>query len=183
MFTLSLLGVGSADIYPGDADFQDICQEIINIVAANSVPFQDLVTVCSGWWGCISTLHVRETLTQTAICRRLVKRHTVSNQAYLGGSKVTLSECTGAFASPVSYEIADWNKWYGRHCGSWNNVDSSTGMVSQTFIDHSLRSVAISVANLNRQDVTFYSRPGTCCNDAWTESGGGVSQPPTYYDA
>ena len=145
-------------------------------MAADSVPFRDLVTVCSGWWGCVSTLQVRETLTKRAICRRLRRRHTRSNEAYLGGAGVMLRECRGAFDSPVSYGIAEWNKWYGRHCGSWRNVDTNTGAVTQTFPDHSLRSTAVPAASLGfyRQDVTFY-RPGTCCNNAWTESGGTVS--------
>ena len=55
-------------------------------------------------------------------------------------------------------------------------MDTNTGAVTQTFPDHSLRSTAVPAASLGfyRQDVTFY-RPGTCCNNAWTESGGTVS--------
>ena len=171
---LSILSLASADIYPGDAVFQNICQEIINSMAADSVPFKELVTVCSGWWGCTSTLQLRETLTKATICQRLVDRHTTSNEAYLGGA-VTLIECTSAFAAPDPYGVEHWDQWYGRHCGAWRNVDNS-GTVIQTFTDHSLRSLAGPGASPGffRQDISLFNRP-PCCNTAWTESGPSVS--------
>ena len=83
-------------------------------MAADSVPFKELVN---------GALQVRETLTRASICLILTEYHrNTSNQAYLGGAGVALSECIGAFAAPDVYRVEQWNRWYGRHCGVWMKV-------------------------------------------------------------
>ena len=175
ILALSVAGITSADVYPGDTAFQSICQEIINNVAANSVTFWNLVTVCNPPWGCYGTLQERETLTRVNLCARLVQHNSYSNEAFLGGAEVTVGECMGAFNAPVSYGVAEWNMWTGRHCGVWRNVNSNGG-VSLPFTDNSLRNAAgpSSSPGVYRQDLSLLNRP-SCCNTAWTESGGAVS--------
>ena len=171
---LTLLSLGKADVYPGDAAFQNICQEIVDGVAGNLIEFKKLVTTCSGWLGCSSSLQIRETITRQTLCDRLTSKHNSNNAAYLGGTAISSSECQSALLAPASYGIPEWNRRSGRHCGTWRSTDSS-GTVTQTFTDHALFSTAVQSGSIGvvRQSVTFLTRP-SCCNDAWTESGGNV---------
>ena len=145
---LTLVSLGKADVYPGEAAFQNICQEIINDVTGNSIEFKELVTVCSGWWGCSSTLQIRETLTCATLCNRLTAQHNTKNAPYIGGASVTSSECQSALLGPAIYGIPQWNNWSGRHCGTWRSTDSS-GTVTQTFTDNALWNTAVPSDGLN----------------------------------
>ena len=166
---LLVLGLSRADIYPGDGGFQDICEEIIDDVAGNAIPFRHLVTICGG-------LQVYETVTQQELCDRLTDQHNTKNAVYLDGAMVDSSECLTALSNPLFYAAAEWNNWSGRHCGTWKSTDAS-GTVTQTFTDHALWNTAVPSASVGfvTQSVTFLTRPGTCCDDAWNESGGTVS--------
>ena len=173
----TVLSPCKADIYPGDGAFQDICQEIIDDVAANAIPFRHLVTICGGWWGCTDHLQVYETLTRQELCDRLTNQHNTNNALYLGGATVSSSECQAALLAPLFYTATEWNNWSGRHCGTWRSTDAS-GTVTQTFTDNALWNTAVPSSSVGfvTQSVTFLTRPGTCCDDAWNESGGLVSQ-------
>ena len=158
---LTLVSLGKADVYPGEAAFQNICQEIINDVTGNSIEFKELVTVCSSWWGCSSTLQIRETLTRATLCNRLTAQHNTKNAPYIGGASVTSSECQSALLGPAIYGIPQWNNWSGRHCGTWRSTDSS-GTVTQTFTDNALWNTAVPSDGIQfvRQSVTFLTRSG-----------------------
>lgn len=176
---LSTLSLTRADIWPGDGGFYDICVEIINDVNANSIRFRELVKSCtSTWWWktCTNNIQVRETLTQATLCNRLTDQHNTNNAAYIGGASVSSSECQAALNGPALYGIPEWNNWSGRHCGTWKSTDSS-GTVTNTFTDNALWNTAVPSDGILyvRQSVTFLTRPGTCCDDGWNESGGTVS--------
>ena len=122
---LTLLSLDKADVYPGDAAFQNICQEIVDGVAGNSIEFKEFVTVCSGWWGCTSSLQICETIRRQTLCDRLTAQHYSNNAAYLGGTAILPSECQTALLTPSSYGIPEWNRRSGRHCVTWRSTDSS----------------------------------------------------------
>ena len=124
-------------------------------MAGNSIEFKELVTVCSGWWGCSSTLQIRETLTRATLCNRLTAQHNTKNAPYIGAS-VTSSECQSALLGPATYRIPQWNNWSGRHCGTWRSTDSS-GTVTQTFPDNAPWNTAVPSDGIQfvRQSVTF----------------------------
>lgn len=165
---ISFLSISRADIYPGDGGFQAICQEIIDDVAANSIPFRQL--------GSNGQLYVQETLTRAALCRRLTAQHNAKNSFYLGGAIVSTAECVAALTAPTPYGISDWNNWAGRHCGVWKSTDQS-GSVTQTFTDHALwMNAAVTSSGFYRQNVIFVSRTQSCCVNGWNEAGGTVSK-------
>ena len=166
----------AADVWPGRDTYDAICLEIINDAAANAIPFRRLVRTCSGWWWwetCRNRPEVHETVSRFTLCDRLVQQHNSYNQALLGVAALTVFECHNALSSPAHYGIVEWNNWSGRHCGTWTSTAGSGG----TFNDEAYWSTAVPAANIGfyRQDVTF-DRPGICCDDAWNESGGDVSQ-------
>ena len=170
---ITVISVSKADDYPGDAGFQAICQEIIDDVTADSIPFRRL--------GAGGVLIIHETPTKYALCQRLTTRHNSKNAAYLGGSMVNIPECVGAFAAPVTYGLAEWNNWAGLHCGAWRNVDEYC-VVTQTFTDHARWNNAVTTTSgFYRQEVNFLSRTDPCCLNGWNEAGGTVSQPQNNY--
>ena len=67
LFLAALLSLSKAYVYPEDAAFQNICQEIVYGVAGNSIEFKEFVTVCSGWWGGTSSLQICETITRQTL--------------------------------------------------------------------------------------------------------------------
>lgn len=174
---LTVFDPAAADIWPGRSTYDGICLEIINDAAANSIPFRKLVTTCSGWWwwrSCRNQLVVQETISRFTLCNRLVQQHNTYNQVFIGGVSLTTSVCQTALNSPARYSISEWNNWSGRHCGTWTSTTGS----GETFNDEAYWSTAVPAANIGfyRQDVTF-DRSGSCCDDAWNESGGNVSKP------
>ena len=172
-----VLSICRADVYPGPVAFQDICQEIIGDVTADAIRLREFVTNC-GPSGCTISLQIRETLTQQALCERLTEQHNTHNAGHLGASMVTVTECDNAFESPLFYAPNSWNNWAGRHCGHWKNTNQC-GTVTDTFTDHALwdmTDVSGGVNGFYTQSVMFLTRPGTCCNNGWNQSGLSVSQ-------
>ena len=170
---LLLMTTTRADVWPGQAGYDAICQEIIDDTEANIIPFRRLVRSCSGWWGwrCRNKLETRETLSRLRLCNRLVQQHNTYNSAFLSGANVSSFQCLTAFSSPALYGVAQWNNWAGRHCGTWTNTAGSGA-----FDDEAYWNTAVPSPNIgyHRQAVTF-DRPGTCCDSGWNESGGSVS--------
>ena len=114
------------------------------------------------------------------MCQILVARHNTRAASFIGGITISELECQSALLAPQVYLPADWNRWAGRHCGTWKQLDDN-GVITQTFIDNALWHPAITTYNSNfnqyfyKQNVVF-DRPGTCCDDGWNESGGSVSR-------
>ena len=173
---LTVINQTTADVWPGRNIFDEICLEIVDDVASNHIPFRRLVRTCSSWWwwhSCSNQLQIHETVSRFSLCDRLVRQHNTHNQAFLGWTSLAIFQCEAAFSSPARYGQAEWNNWSGRHCGTW----TSTVGGGERFNDEAYWSTAVPAANFGfyRQDVTF-DRSGTCCDDAWNESGGNVSQ-------
>lgn len=173
---LLLISSSRADMYPGPNRYHDICVEIFNNVNNDNIPFKHLYPPCSG---CRPILQTRAVYTKRKICEELTIQHNSNVASYLGGVTITIAECEAAFTSPDPYGPAEWNKWAGKHCGTWKNVNSNTGAVSQVFIDNALWHPAtttydpVRMETFHKQEVDFQSRQ--CCNDGWNESGGSVS--------
>ena len=160
-----MLGISKADIWPGDGGFYTICLEILNDVSGDAIRFRQS----------FDYMDIRETLSRFQLCDRLTTQHNTHNSVYLGGAGVTNSECVAALNSPLSYDTAEWNNWSGRHCGSWRSIGED-GTVGSPDTDHALWNTAVPSGAYQRQSVTFLTRPGTCCDDGWNESGGTVSK-------
>ena len=157
----------SADVYPGDVEFDRICREIILKTSQDSIQFWQLKKVCKGWFsGCSYELQIREIVTQAAVCKVLTLQHNTNNAKYLGGVTVSVSQCVSALKMPALYGANSWNMWAGRHCGVWTSSNS------QTFVDNALWNAAQSGNGYVRQNVRFETR--TCCNEGWNASGGKV---------
>ena len=173
---LLFIASSHADIFPGDDRYHDICVEIFNNVNNNAIDFKHLIISCSG---CTPLLQTREIQTRAEMCDKLTTQHNNHAASFLNGITITSLECQAALSNPDMYKAAEWNKWSGRHCGSWKNVDATTGAVTQTFTDNALWFMATEYYNTTlmetfyRQDVDFETRG--CCNDGWNESGGTVS--------
>lgn len=161
LFLISMLGISKADIWPGDGGFYDICLEILDDVSGDAIRFRQSFDYTD----------IRETLSRFQLCNRLTTQHNTHNSVYLGGAGVTNSECVAALNSPLSYDTAEWNNWSGRHCGSWRSIGGG-GAVGSPDTDHALWNTAVPSGAYQRQSVTFLTRPGTCCDDGWNESGG-----------
>ena len=193
---LSMLNLMKADIWPGQRIYDEICLEIINDAAADSIPFRKLTT-CFVWWGIpIKCLQVHEITSREDLCKRLIQQHNSYNslslevgESAVSGSgqentaseelptisfidmSVTTTECLAAFRSPTRYGVHEWNKWSGRHCGTWWSTDDDTEYTINALWSSPFNSAKVGFL---RQDVLF-DRPGECCDDSWNESGGNVS--------
>ena len=158
-----------ADVFPLGSGYGDICQEIINGVTINSIEFKQRDPPCPQL-----NCPPAETISRATLCQRLTVVHNTYAAPYIGYT-VSWWECMAALASPQPYVAADWNKWAGKHCGKWRQID-----MSGTFVDNAVWHPATVTNNPStgetfyRQNVLF-DRPGVCCDDGWNESGGSVS--------
>ena len=185
-------------MWPGRSTYDAICLGIINDVGANSIPLRKLATCRFGWWGLSrrSCLEVDVTYSRENLCKRLTQQHyqyntpwqdvstTLDGDSGSGSGETTTdemdreyqiivstAECLSAFTSPRRYGVSDWNRWSGRHCGTWWNTHDDAEITAEAY--WSLTGPAAK-RGFHKQEVTF-NRPGRCCDDAWNESGGNVS--------
>ena len=126
---LLFIASSHADIFPGDDRYHDICVEIFNYVNNNAIDFKHLIISCSS---CTPLLQTREIQTRAEMCDKLTTQHNNHAASFLNSITITSLECQAALSNPDMYKAAEWNKWSGRHCGSWKNVDATTGAVTQT---------------------------------------------------
>ena len=160
-----------ADIFPGSTRYHDICLEIINGVASNSIEFKQRYPPCP-----LLNCQPAETISRSVLCQRLVSVHNVHAASYIGGIFIYPWDCLTALASTQPYLAADWSNWAGKHCGKWWQIDGSGSVFVDNAVWHS-PTTTYDIATgetFYRQDVVF-DRYGTCCDDGWNESGGTVS--------
>lgn len=112
-----------SDVYPGDTQYNQICEWIVNNVAANSIPLYQYNLGSSP-----------ATYNRNQLCTELTHRHNYgssggapqTNSEFLLGSSsgyISGTACASAMASPSAsgYQSssAGWQSWAGIHQGSW----------------------------------------------------------------
>ena len=169
---LAMAGSSSADVYPGDDAFDELCREISINVTKNSIHLWELKKECKGWWsGCTYYLKVRDVLTKASICNKLTAQHNSHNAAYIDGVTISSTQCVAAMTAPKFYNAENWNEWSGKHCGTWKSTNAK-GAVTMTFIDNAQWYSAQPMGIYFRQSVKFLTRK--CCTAGWNASGGKV---------
>ena len=164
---LLLARVSLADILPSQCRYRQICEEIVSGVDNDLIHFRQADPPCSQP-NCPLAEPPRS---RQHVCQRLISKHNLRAASFIGGTIIYTWDCLAALSSPQPYGPADWNKWAGKHCGTWRSDDGSV------FTDNALWRAPATYSTpwdtFHLQRVVF-ERPGTCCDDGWNESGGSV---------
>ena len=169
---LLLTAVSLADILPSQCRYREICEEIVNGVSNDQIEFKQRDPPCP----LLNCPLAEPPLSRLDLCYRLTSKHNAHAASFIGGTVIYAWNCLAALTSPQPYGPADWSKWAGKHCGKWRSVDGS-GTVTQTFTDNALWQAPTTYStpwDTFQLQRAVFERPGTCCDDGWNESGGGV---------
>lgn len=162
-----------ADVLQTQCRYREICEEILNGVSNDQIEFKQRSPPCPQ----LNCPLAEPPISRSDLCYRLISKHNAHAASFIGGVTLYAWDCLAALNSPQPYTPTDWNKWAGRHCGTWKSVDG-TGTVTHTFTDNALWKAPTTYSTpwdtFHLQRVVF-DRPGTCCDDGWNESGGSVS--------
>ena len=111
---LSLLGLGQADVNPGDSAIHDIQFEISEGVREDKIYFKKPFGH--------GVLRDEDGITKSQVCSKLVAGHNKYNAEFLQGVTVEWSDCMDAMAYEQEYTYDQISEWTGVHCGTLTNM-------------------------------------------------------------
>ena len=147
LFLIAFIGLGQADVDPGQLAQENIRQQIQIGVDTDNIIFREIVN---------GVLQVGVVLSKQRVCSKITKEHNTFNAQFLG-VKIHRDEYMRAFLNPLKYNTDKLNNWAGTHCGKWTTLVGPS-IPDTTVPDNALWEDVSSQLGVITQDVTYSHR-------------------------